>query len=55
VGVGEWERGQEGKGRGGRKRGKMTQTLYAHMNKRKNKLKKGETWKPPLPLPGLCT
>jgi hypothetical protein len=29
-----------GKGRGGGKGGEMTQTLYAHMNKRKNKFKK---------------
>jgi hypothetical protein len=28
------------KGQGGRKGGEMTQTLYAHMNKRKKKRKK---------------
>jgi hypothetical protein len=27
------------KGRGGGKWGEMTQTLYAHMNERKNKIK----------------
>jgi hypothetical protein len=34
--VRKWE-GVEGKGRGKGKGGEMTQTLYAHMNKRKNK------------------
>jgi hypothetical protein len=34
-------RGQRGKGGGGGKGGEMIQTLYAHMNKRKNlKIKK---------------
>jgi hypothetical protein len=36
--VGAFEReGTEGKGRGGGKGAEMTQTLYAHMNKRKKK------------------
>jgi hypothetical protein len=33
--LGEEEGGGVGKGGGGRKGGEMTQTLYAHMNKRK--------------------
>jgi hypothetical protein len=38
--VGRWGKGGSwlDKGGGGRKGGEMTQTLYAHMNKRKKKM-----------------
>jgi hypothetical protein len=40
--VGGEEKGWEGKGGGGGKGEEMTQTLYAHMNKRKNFQKRKE-------------